>query len=201
MTDHRRQGIRGGRVFLRPLEPEDLETTHGWYQDGEFRRIMGEPPRSLAQRRRRYDEQLGGHGDTFFSFAVCRLDDGRMVGRMDLFHIDRVNGSAAFGIGIGVPEDRGQGYGPDAVNALVDFCFGELRLERVWLVTDEDNLHAQATYRRCGFALEARRRRAYVDRGRMRDEIRMSLLRSDWERQDRKRSWDWLAEVGADSGR
>ncbi len=196
-TDHRRRGPRGALVFLRPLEPADLPTVHAWYEDADFRRIMGDRPRSLAQRLRRYDEQVMEQGESFYAFAICRLDDGEMVGRMDMFEIDRVNGSAAFGIGIGVRDERGRGYGGDAVNALVDFSFGELRLERVWLVTDEDNLHAQATYRRCGFVEEARRRRAYIDRGRMLDEIRMSILRADWEGLPRKRSWDWLADDAA----
>ncbi len=196
-SDYARRSPRGALVFLRPLEPEDLDLVHEWHEDGDFRRIMGDRPRSLAQRRRRYDEQVMEQGDSFYLFAVCRIEDGAMIGRMDLFEIDRVNGSAAFGIGIGSHADRGRGYGPDAVNAVVDFCFGELRLERVWLVTDEDNRHAQATYRRCGFVEESRRRRAYIDRGRMLDEIKMAILRADWEALPRKRSWDFLAEADA----
>jgi len=193
--DHRRQGIRGALVFLRPLEPTDVERVHGWYQDGDFRRLMGDPPRSLEQRRRRYDAWVAERSETVYPFVICRLEDGEVVGRLDVFEIDRVNGSAGFGIGIGDESARGRGYGTDAVNAVVDFCFGELRLERVWLVTDEDNLRAQATYRRAGFREEARHRRAYIDRGRMRDEVRMSILRADWEALPRKRSWDWLAEA------
>ena len=42
----------------------------------------------------------------------------------------------------------GKGYGTDAVNAIVDFAFGQLRLERVWLDTDAHNLRAQAVYTR-----------------------------------------------------
>jgi len=190
--DHRRQAIRGALVYLRPMEPDDLPVAHEWYQDGEFRLLSGEIPRSLAQRRARYDESLAEHGKSWFGFVICRLEDGRMVGRLDLFEINRIDGSAQFGIGIGRPEDRRRGYGSDAVNALVDFCFGELRLERVWLLTDADNVAAQATYRRCGFMEEARQRRAYVDRGRMLDDVRMSMLREDWDALPRKRSWEWV---------
>ncbi len=195
MSAFERRGIRGALVFLRPLEPDDLETVQRWYEDGEFRRVMGDRPRSLAQRRSRYDADVLKQGEDFYLFAVCRLEDGAMVGRVDVFAIDRLNGSAAFGIGIGDAADRGRGYGSDAVGALLDFCFGELRLERVWLVTDANNQHAQAVYRACGFVEEARHRRAYIDRGEMLDEIRMSILRADWEALDRKRSWDWLAEA------
>ena len=188
-----RRTPRGALVFLRPMEPEDVELVHAWQQDGEYRRLMGDPPRSLAMRRRRFDELLPEQGSDVFSFVICRIDDGHPVGRMDLFHIDKVNGAAAFGIGIGEPALRGKGYGSDAVNALVDFAFGELRLERVYLTTDGPNVRAQRTYLKAGFVVEARRRRAWVENGVMIDEIRMSLLREDWLALDRKRSWDYIA--------
>lgn len=200
MTPFERQGIRGEHVFLRPFEPEDLEALHDWAQDGEYRRLLGDPPRSLAERRRRYEAHLAEQGETLFMFAICRLSDGLMVGRIDLFEIDRLNGSAGFGIGIGLGESRGRGYGRDAVNALVDFAFGELRLERVWLGTDEQNLRAQATYRAAGFVEEARRRNAFLDRGRFISEVRMSLLRAEWEALPRRKSWQWLEEDSAPAG-
>ena len=199
-TRHHRQAIRGALVYLRLLEPDDAPTLHRWYQDGDFRRLMGDPPLSLAARRAELERRASAPGDSApdsYQFLICRIEDGGPVGRSNLFDIDRVNGSAGFGIGIGDPADRRRGYGSDAVNALVDYCFGELRLERVWLVTDEENVAGQRTYARSGFAEEARLRRAFVDRGRHIDAVRMSLLRGEWEQLPRKRSWDWLAEEGA----
>lgn len=184
--------MRGERVFLRPLEPEDVEVAHRWNQDGEFRRLLGVPATSLAGLR----AALERTGDDAYRFAICRIEDGRLVGMIDLFDVDRINGSAGFGIGIGDRADRGRGYGSDAVNALVDHCFGELRLERVWLVTDEENIAGQRTYASCGFVEEARHRRMFVDRGRFIDGVRMSLLREDWAAMTRKRSWDRVAEAG-----
>lgn len=174
------------------MEPEDVGTVHTWEQDGEFRRLMGDAPRSLAMRRRRFDELLSQQGGDVFSFVICRIDDGQPVGRTDLFNVDRLNGVAAFGIGIGEPGLWGKGYGTDAVNALVDFAFGELRLERVWLSTDAENARAQRAYAKAGFVVEARRRHAWVENGGMLDEIRMSLLREEWLALPRKRSWDYI---------
>jgi RimJ/RimL family protein N-acetyltransferase len=187
-----RRTPRGALVFLRPMESEDVELVHAWQQDGEYRRLMGDPPRSLVMRRRRFDELLSEQGGDVYSFVICRIDDGQPVGRTDLFHIDRVNGSAAFGIGIGEHELWGKGYGSDAVNALVDFAFGELRLERVYLATDAANARAQRAYAKAGFVVEARRRHAWVENGRMLDEIRMSLLREEWLALPRRRSRDHL---------
>lgn len=182
--------IRGRRVVLRPLEREDVDLVLGWNADAATRRLVGDLPRSRASAERRYDEGVAEHGESFFSFAICRVEDGRMIGRVDLFDIDRLNGSAALGITIGDRADRGHGSGTDAVEALVDFAFGELRLERVWLGTDAENERAQAAYRRAGFVEEARHRHAFVDRGRFIDEVRMSILRDEWLALERPRSWD-----------
>jgi RimJ/RimL family protein N-acetyltransferase len=193
-----RRPNRGALVYLRPTEPEDADLVAAWYEDAEFARLMGELPESRAARRARYERQAAEHDratSDWFSFVICRLDDDRPIGRTDLFEIDRVNGSAAFGIGIGERDLWGGGYGSDAVNALVDFAFGELRLERVWLGTDASNERAQRAYARCGFRVEARLRSSYVEHGRFLDEIRMALLRDEWLALDRKRSWEY--EPGA----
>jgi RimJ/RimL family protein N-acetyltransferase len=190
-----RQSIRGERVFLRPVEPEDVELIHGWHQDIALRRLGGDPPRSLTALRRRFDEGRTDEGQGFFRFMICLLEDGRPIGRIDLFEIDRINGSAALGIEIGEREMWGKGFGTDAVNAVLDFGFGEQRLERVWLSTAGNNIRAQRSYVKSGFVEEARLRNAYVERGGMIDEIRMSILRDEWLALTRKRSWEYVADT------
>ncbi|HEY7525062.1 MAG TPA: GNAT family N-acetyltransferase [Candidatus Limnocylindrales bacterium] len=189
-TTRRQYRLRGEHVHLRPLEIGDVERLHEWGRDGEYARFTGEPPRTLEQRRRRH-EKLEEAADTVVQFAICRLDDDQMVGHGSLFDIDRINGSAALGIAIG-PAFWSRGYGTDAVNAIVDFGFGELRLERIWLGTAADNERGQRAYRRAGFTEEVRQRRAYVDRGAHIDEILMSILRAEWTALPRRRSWDYL---------
>jgi RimJ/RimL family protein N-acetyltransferase len=191
-----RHPIRGAKVYLRPFEPEDADLVSDWVADVEVARLTGELPLSRHSRRVKLEQWLDAFDrDTAdaFRFVICRLEDDRPIGRCDLFDIDRVNGNAALGITIGDRTLWGGGYGSDAVNALVDFGFGELRLERIWLATDAGNVRAQRSYARSGFLAEARLRNAFHDHGRFVDELRMALLRGEWEAQDRKRSWDYDA--------
>jgi RimJ/RimL family protein N-acetyltransferase len=191
-------GLRGELVYLRPLEPEDADVVHRWFEDTRVQTLMGDPPVSLASRRQRYAEAAKTDGPDLFRFVICLLDDDRPIGRVDLFELDRRNGSAAFGITIGEPELWGRGFGTDAVNALVDFAFGQLRLERVWLDTDEHNARAQAAYVKAGFTQEGRFRRAWYQNGRWSDDIRMALLRQEWAALGRLKSWE-LAEKAEDA--
>jgi RimJ/RimL family protein N-acetyltransferase len=191
MTDHEPRPVRplrGERVYLRPIEPEDAELVHGWFLDARVLSWMGETPISLARRRRAYQSSVDA--DDAFRFVICRLEDDEPVGRTDLFDIDSHHGSAEFGITIGDPALWGRGYGTDAVNALVDFAFGQLRLERMCLGTDPRNARAQAAYARAGFREEGRLRNAYFQDGEYVDEVRMSLLRAEWLALPRAKSWD-----------
>jgi RimJ/RimL family protein N-acetyltransferase len=183
--------LRGELVYLRALEPEDAEHIHAWYSHADTARLMGEWPRSLARRRADAESAAGEAGRDWFAFVICLLEDDRPIGRTDIFEIDRHNGSAGFGLAIGEHDLRGRGLGTDAVNALVDFCFGQLRLERVWLVTDSVNERAQHVYEKAGFVHEGRLRRAFFQDGIWQDDIRMAILRSEWEALPRKRSWEY----------
>jgi RimJ/RimL family protein N-acetyltransferase len=193
MTDRPIRGLRGERVYLRPLEPEDAEIIHRWYEDTRLQTLMGDLPLSLAARRQRYEDAVKSDGSDAFRFVICLLEDDRAIGRTDLFALDRTNGSCSFGIALGEPATWGDGLGTDAVDAVVDFAFGQLRMERVWLGTADDNPRAHAAYRKAGFSLEGRLRRAYYQDGRWIDELRMAILRDEWAALPRRKSWELAA--------
>jgi ribosomal-protein-alanine N-acetyltransferase len=183
--------VRGERVYLRALEPADVEHVHRWYEHADTARLMGEQPRSLAHRRADADAEVAKAGRDWFAFIICLLADDRPIGRADVFRIDRINGSAGFGIAIGEHELRGAGLGTDAVNAIADFCFGQLRLERLCLVTDAVNARAQRVYTKAGFVREGVLRKAFYQDGVFQDDIMMAMLRSEWDALERKRSWEY----------
>lgn len=195
------QPIRGERVYLRALEPDDAALIHGWYEDAETGGLMGELPRSLARRRQRIEASQQGEGEDYYSFVICLVDDDRPIGRADLFAIDKRNGSAAFGLAIGERSMWGRGYGTDAVNAIVDFAFGQLRLERVWLDTDGANIRAHRIYEKAGFTIEGRFRRSFYQDGRYLDDIRMAMLREEWAALTRPKSWDLVRAAAEAAGR
>lgn len=187
------RGVRGTLVYLRPLEPDDAPVVHRWYEDARIATLMGDLPCTLARRRQRYETDIADQGTESFQFLICRLEDDQPVGRTDLFQIDRRHGSAALGITIGDPVMWSKGYGTDAVNALVDFAFGQLRLERVWLDTDAHNARAQAVYTKAGFVREGVLRHTFYQDGRWSDDVRMAMIHEEWTALPRPRSWELAA--------
>jgi RimJ/RimL family protein N-acetyltransferase len=175
--------IQGERVFLRPFERSDADLYRRWRADAQPMALAGWPdpaPMSLAQVEARIERLAKEQGEEFMTFLICLLDDGRPIGEVLFGHIDRRNGSAELGIFIGEPDEWGKGYGTDAVNALVDFGFGELRLERIWLEVWTENARARRAYEKAGFVYEATLRNDRYEGGRFTSGDVMSILRDEW---------------------
>jgi RimJ/RimL family protein N-acetyltransferase len=138
-----------------------------------------------------FERTIATQGKDHYHFVICLLETGQPIGTLSLFDLDHLNGSAGMGIFIGEKSLWGKGYGTDAHNALLDFGFGELRLERVWLDVYDYNPRARRSYEKCGFRLEGIKRHGVFKNGRYVDVELMSILRDEWAALPRKRSWDY----------
>ena len=183
--------IRGELVYLRPSERSDLPDFVRWFNDAEvLRHLAMYAPMAEAAEERWFERMLEAQGRTDYHFVICLLADGRAIGTIGLHGIDFVNGTAEFGIAIGEKEEWGKGYGTDALRAISDFGFGQLRLERIGLDVYADNARGRRAYEKAGFVHEGTKRRAHYADGRHQDVHVMSLLRAEWERLPHRRVWD-----------
>ena len=193
--------IRGQRVYLRAAERDDIPTFVHWMTDAETTSFLSmRAPMSLVSEEQWFERMTAGQGKEGYFFVICRLEDERPIGTIGLFALDLINGNAGMGITIGEKQLWGQGYGSDALNALLDFGFGMLRLERIWLDVYDHNARARRSYEKCGFTLEGTKRHDSFRDGRHIDVQLMSILRDEWQRLERKRSWDYRAEDAAPAG-
>lgn len=173
--------LEGELVRLRAQEPEDLERNLRWINDPEVRLfLLGiRYPVSRAEEQRWMETNKGA------SFEQVRLaidtKEGQHIGNLDLRQVSPEHRVANLGIMIGERDYWGRGYGTDAVRTLLRLAFGDMNLNRVWLMTGENNPRAQACYRKCGFREEGRLRQdRYLD-GRYLDTIIMGVLREEFE--------------------
>jgi RimJ/RimL family protein N-acetyltransferase len=185
--------IRGEKVWLRPTEPSDIIHDSLYAGDAEVGHFLGaKTPMSRAAAERFSAEILSQNerDPSGYGYAICLLGTETSIGTIFLRNVDKVNGSGIVGIFIGDRRYLGQGYGTDALNALVDLGFGELRLERIELEVFDYNARAMRSYEKSGFQTDAVLRRARFHRGVHHDLHLMSILRDDWLALPRKRSWE-----------
>ena len=188
MTDHNPDWepiVAHGGVYLRPPERTDVPLFVRWFGDARTNRTLGaRAPMGLAEEEGWFERMLDRHGKTDWFFTICRREDDRPVGNCGLHGLDTLNGNAGLGIAVGDPADRGQGYGRDALRALIAFGFGRLRLERIYLDVYDFNVDAQRLYERIGFVREGVLRHEFWRDGRWVDSVRMAMLVDEWRALD-----------------
>jgi RimJ/RimL family protein N-acetyltransferase len=173
--------IRGRLTWLRVPERSDIPVFLRWLNDKATIRYLGSrAPISHELEDRWFDRMLERQGRDSWMFVICRLGDTASIGNCGLFMVDLRHGSAGIGITIGDAADRGRGLGTDALEALLDFGFGSLRLERMWLDVYEWNTRAMRSYEKSGFVHEGTLRHAAYRDGTFMDVVRMAILRAEW---------------------
>jgi RimJ/RimL family protein N-acetyltransferase len=183
--------LRGERVWLRAAEKADFVDDAPAVSDAETGHFLGlKHPVSAEGGEQFAQKMLSQQGTSVYSFAICLLADDRRIGNITLRNVDRENGAAEMSIVIVDKAAQGQGLGTDALNCLVDFAFGELRLERVYLHVFDYNPRAKRSYEKAGFETDAILRNARFHHGRHHDVHLMSIVRGDWLAIDRRRAWD-----------
>jgi RimJ/RimL family protein N-acetyltransferase len=173
--------LHGRLTRLRPAERDDVPLLVRWFNDlATVRFLSARAPMSLAAEERWFEDMTADQGRGRWHFLICRLDDDRPIGTIGLFEIDLTNGSAGIGITIGDPADTGRGFGSDALETLLDFGFGRLRLDRLWLDAYAFNTRAIAMYERVGFVHEGVARHGAYRDGEFVDVVAMAILRDEW---------------------
>jgi RimJ/RimL family protein N-acetyltransferase len=183
--------LRGERVWLRAATKADFVEEAPAVSDAETGHFLGiKQPISPEGAEQFAQQMLSQQGHSIWAFVICLLADDRRIGSVNLRNLDRENGSAELAIVITDKSLQGKGLGTDALNCLVDFGFGELRLERIYLHVFDFNVRARRSYEKAGFQVDATLRHARFHRGQHHDVHLMSILRDDWLALDRRRAWD-----------
>ncbi len=172
--------LEGTLVRLRAMEPEDLEATYKWVNDGEVTLWLT----SLRYPVSRKAEQQWIDDGPANSFGGVRLaietNDGKHIGGINLHRVNPEDRMAGLGIMIGEKDHWSNGYGTDAIKTLLSFAFDEMNLHRVWLHVFADNERAIGCYQKCGFREEGRLRQEVYQDGRYYDVVVMGVLGTEF---------------------
>ena len=115
-------------------------------------------------------------------FIIIDDEAGQEVGSVYLRDIDMQNKKCEYGIFIGEESCRGKGIGSAAAKLALDYAFGELGLNRVFLRVFADNPRAIKSYENAGFRIEGTFREDVLIDGKGYDMVFMGILREEWKK-------------------
>lgn len=170
--------LTGERIYLSPMNIDDAELYTKWLNDaavseplGWFRRMV-----SLSGEKKAL-ENMALEG---YNHAIVLNEGDKLIGNTSLMDIDNISRKATVGIFIGEAENRGKGYGAEALRLIVNYGFKTLNLHNIMLQVDSDNERGIACYRKAGFREFGRRREACFKNGQYVDIIHMEILSNEF---------------------
>jgi len=141
-----------GRIRLRNKKITDARDDYNWQSDPELASLDATiPPKIpftlyLAE----YTWELSFFNSSRREFAIETLA-GKHIGNCVYYGIDWRKRETELGIMIGKRDFWNQGYGTEAVTAVINHIFRETELNRIYLKTLTWNVRAQKCFEKSGF--------------------------------------------------
>lgn len=173
--------IHGERVVLRAVEEADHRTIQAWQNHPEVWYWMDY-------------ERLFSLEDIAESEARAREEgipliievDGRAIGRIGLNGFRTRDRICSLYVYVGDLDAIGDGFGPDAIRALLAYAFERFDLARVELWSLAANERAIRSYERSGFQIDATLPARSFKDGEWHDRVIMSVTRGAFKALQRK---------------
>jgi diamine N-acetyltransferase len=144
--------LKYGRVWLRPLEPEDIDLLYDWENNLEIWEVSDtKTPFSkhiLAQYLK--DSVFDIYATRQLRLVIQTLGK-KPVGAIDLFDFDPFHMRAGIGILIHNREERNKGYASDALQCLMNYSLNVLGLHQLYANISPDNEASLKLFQKLGF--------------------------------------------------
>ncbi|WP_353778520.1 GNAT family N-acetyltransferase [Winogradskyella sp. 3972H.M.0a.05] len=169
--------LKGEHIYLRALEPEDLEFVHEIENDESIWELSNTQTPYSKYLIKQYLEQA--HKDIYeakqLRLVVSNYKND-VLGLIDIFDFDFKNSKAGIGILIKEEKDRNKGIGTEALKLLVNYCFTHLKLHQLYCNIAEDNKASLNLFESQGFQRIGLKKDWNFNSGSFEDEYLLQLI-------------------------
>ena len=171
--------IQGKNVVLRAISMKDANLLIELINDAETEKMLGGSsfPVSLEGQEKWIAAHAGRTDVLRCIVALKENEEG--IGTVILSDIDTKNGVAQVHIKMDKQRGRGKGYGSDALNAIANYAFDEMRLNCIYADVLEYNTVSQKLFEKCGFHRDGVLRSRVFKGGRYINVVSYSRLKED----------------------
>jgi RimJ/RimL family protein N-acetyltransferase len=122
--------------------------------------------------------QLNWVKDLSYGFGLFRKSDKALIGMVAISEFYRSFNMASIGYWV-ADEYQQQGYGKEALDALIEFSFSQLKLTRLEIICDPDNVTSHHLATRCGAVKEGIFRNRFIFDGKPKAGLIFSIIPED----------------------
>ncbi|MBK0369966.1 GNAT family N-acetyltransferase [Flavobacterium agrisoli] len=170
--------LKGDTIFLRALEPQDLEFIYAIENDVDIWEVSNTQTPYSRFLIKQYLENA--HQDIYeakqLRLAICQDDEFPAIGLIDLFDFDPKNNRAGIGIVIHTSKNRNQSIGTEALSVMIDYAFSHLNLHQLFANIGIQNKPSMALFAKFGFENIGVKKDWILVNGRYQDEAIFQLI-------------------------
>jgi len=170
--------LTGENIFLRALEPEDLEFVYAVENDEAIWAVSNTqtPYSRFLIREYLKNAQQDIYEAKQLRLAICKKGAFQPVGLIDLFEFDPRNNRAGIGILIKSSENRNAGIGTECLELLIRYAFKNLNLRQLFANIDSENEASLKLFTNFGFQQIGIKKEWNLVNGKYRDELLFQLI-------------------------
>lgn len=171
--------LKGKRIYLRPLERDDLPVFLRWMNDLETAQLVNHFLPVMKEGEDDFYEKTLKEKGKIIVLSVCTNKD-ELIGTISINNIKWKDGTATTGTLIGDKSFRGKGYGTEAKMVLLNYAFNTLNLRKIScniLSTNERSIKCQEG---CGYKQEGVRKKHTFINGEYIDDLILAVFKEDW---------------------
>lgn len=145
--------LKGNNIFLRALEPEDIDFLYNLEND----ETLWEVSTTTSPYSRYILQQYldNSHHDIYevkqLRLVICRSENEAQIGFIDLFDFEPKHQRVGVGIVIFSDEDKRKGFATEALQLVCRYAFKNLNVHQIFASITEGNLGSVKLFENAGF--------------------------------------------------
>ena len=170
----------GQHIKLRALEPEDLEALYQWENNSANWEVSGT---LVPYSKYILDQYLASAHQDIYTLKQLRMmivknnAIEKPIGCIDLFDYEPKNKRAGAGILIGEANERGLGYGFEAMQLLISYATEVLDLHQLYANILKENNASLKLFQKLGFEISGIKKDWIFSKGEWKDEYLLQYIR------------------------
>lgn len=172
------------RLVLRPFVKEDAQAMfHNWASDPEVTKFLSWPAyQSVGDAYAILNIWVPQYSDpTFYQWGIELKEIGQPIGSISVVNQDDRVDMVEIGFCIG-KKWWGRGIMTEALNAVMEYLFEEVGVQRIEAGHDPNNPASGAVQRKCGLKYEGTLRRSIRSNQGITDKAVHAILKEEWKK-------------------
>lgn len=173
--------IETEHLILKGLFPEDMSYIFNNFEKEKIKEILGHrSEEEYNKEEKKHQQGYASYNRSFLLFLICSKNSGKIIGRAGIHNWNKEHYRAEIGYVMEEEDYKRKGLMSEAVKAIIEYGFKELKLNRLEALVGKNNTASLRIIEKNNFVKEGVLKQHYYLNNGFEDSIVFSLLAEDY---------------------